>query len=488
MRNIVRKDKVNQSIWESQYRSTGENVVYYKTLEEAQRLQENAAQNGVKFDIEPNPYYRGNAQYQDKQRFGEGRHKLPVENGRPLLTLPGNRPKTLRDLTVENPSFVVFLKTVYDNLPDSVEDPRRKTVNLKMREGDDNRLVHYITEASKIIATTSEERPKREVIKYEKIPWLPRVAETIQKAQVILQDNEGDHNLAYVRRYPEGWHVVITTPKGVFVGHREYGAAAITQFAEKKETTRRDNFAVIYKRRPWFQGAHNTTTATPDAWLSSADGSAPSCGSPSAYGNDNIYPSLGLVKSLYEKNDEISHRGVTWQDPKSLKTIITLFEKADSSTLIHEIGHYCFNTMEESIRQGLADQQMIDDFNALKKWAESDPKTAVEAAIKQMQGNAKYKSFLDRYAKDPEKVKAELIGLVAAMNNGNVPTSTDRGTQFVPDRPPLFTLFCSDRADKGAGYLRPTMRYCKFLRTPYHSWGQRNLHRVGPVVSAHKCW
>lgn len=34
------------------------------------------------------------------------------------------------------------------------------------------------------------------------------------------------------------------------------------------------------------------------------------------------------------------HRGVTWQDPVSLKTIITLFEKADSSTLIHEIAHY----------------------------------------------------------------------------------------------------------------------------------------------------
>lgn len=31
-------------------------------------------------------------------------------------------------------------------------------------------------------------------------------------------------------------------------------------------------------------------------------------------------------------------------------TIITLFEKADSSTLIHEIAHYCFNSMEEAIR------------------------------------------------------------------------------------------------------------------------------------------
>lgn len=55
----------------------------------------------------------------------------------------------------------------------------------------------------------------------------------------------------------------------------------------------------------------------------------------------NIAPTLSEIKSLYEKNDEISHRGVTWQDPVSLKTIITLFEKADSSTLIHEGGRCC---------------------------------------------------------------------------------------------------------------------------------------------------
>ena len=42
---------------------------------------------------------------------------------------------------------------------------------------------------------------------------------------------------------------------------------------------------------------------------------------------NNIYPSLKFVKALYEKNDGNSHRGVAWQDPVSLKTIITLFER-----------------------------------------------------------------------------------------------------------------------------------------------------------------
>ena len=64
----------------------------------------------------------------------------------------------------------------------------------------------------------------------------------------------------------------------------------------------------------------------------------------------NIAPTLSEIKSLYEEKDGNSHRGVTWQDPVSLKMIITLFEKADSSTLIHEIAHYCFNSMEEAIR------------------------------------------------------------------------------------------------------------------------------------------
>lgn len=56
------------------------------------------------------------------------------------------------------------------------------------------------------------------------------------------------------------------------------------------------------KDAPGFKGHKVKTTATPDVWLSSADGSIPSSGSPSAYGRNNIYPSLEFVKQMLEKS------------------------------------------------------------------------------------------------------------------------------------------------------------------------------------------
>ena len=69
----------------------------------------------------------------------------------------------------------------------------------------------------------------------------------------------------------------------------------------------------------------------------------------SAVNRGDLETAQRMVEDPRYQGEEV-HRGVTWQDPVSLKTIITLFEKADSSTLIHEIAHYCFNSMEEAIR------------------------------------------------------------------------------------------------------------------------------------------
>ena len=149
--------------------------------------------------------------------------------------------------------------------------------------------------------------------------------------------------------------------EGVVEGSEVYDHGLLTQFL-LPENNRKDSYKVVWeKERPVENASFQGATAQ------RSEGNDP-CRQASDMGN--IAPTLSEIKSLYEKNDEISHRGVTWQDPVSLKTIITLFEKADSSTLIHEIAHYCFNSMEEAIRLGVADQRMIDDFNALKKWAE----------------------------------------------------------------------------------------------------------------------
>ena len=412
-------------------------------------------------------------QYQDKQRFGEGRHKLPVEQGPELLELPQERPAKLPDLNTENPGFLRRIAGVFDALPNEVTTHWGKTVFLKKREGKNSRLFHFITEGEdkrqKPYASTELKIKKdREDLDYEKIRWLPRVAETVKNAQVLLRDNVADaagkRNYAYVRRYPEGWHVVITSQDGVFIGSRDYPTYAITQFGETPDGSldHRDRFVILEKRAPWFQGEKKSlppsaergrasmgSTATetspgtsgviitdPNVEIKDSEvskGSGPYSSAP----ENNIYPSLELVKSLYEKNDEISHRGVTWQDPVSLKTIITLFEKADSSTLIHEIAHYCFDSMEEAIRLGVADQRMIDDFNALKKWAESNPESMVNSAVRKLREESKgaprnYKKFFDRLKKDEKKTRAELLALVQAMNEGTLPDrELTRSEQFI---------------------------------------------------------
>ena len=124
-------------------------------------------------------------------------------------------------------------------------------------------------------------------------------------------------------------------------GSEVYDHRLLTQFL-LPENNRKDSYKVVWEKEhpvenASFQGATAQRSEGNDPYRQASD-------------MGNIAPTLSEIKSLYEEKDGNSHRGVTWQDPVSLKTIITLFEKADSSTLIHEIAHYCFNSMEEAIR------------------------------------------------------------------------------------------------------------------------------------------
>lgn len=156
---------------------------------------------------------------------------------------------------------------------------------------------------------------------------IPRVPETLAKAQAKLE-NPKSGNFLYVRAYTDGGiHAVIVTKEGVVEGSEVYDHGLLTQFL-LPEDNRKDSYKVVWEKEhpvenASFQGATAQRSEGNDPYRQASD-------------MGNIAPTLSEIKSLYEKNDEISHRGVTWQDPVSLKTIITLFEKADSSTLIHE--------------------------------------------------------------------------------------------------------------------------------------------------------
>ena len=137
------------------------------------------------------------------------------------------------------------------------------------------------------------------------------------------------------------YDAVIVTKKGVVEGSEVYDHGLLTQFLLPEDNSK-DSYKVVWEKahpveNASFQGATAQRSEGNDPYRQASD-------------MGNVAPTLSEIKSLYEEIDGNSHRGVTWQDPVSLKTIITLFEKADSSTLIHEIAHYCFNSMEEAIR------------------------------------------------------------------------------------------------------------------------------------------
>ena len=77
---------------------------------------------------------------------------------------------------------------------------------------------------------------------------------------------------------------------------------------------------------------------------------------------------------------------IQFQD--SYKAVITLFETADASTLIHEFGHYAFEMMRGLVEAGLADARMTQDFEVLRKWSEMS-KSAVEKGYKNYVENFK---------------------------------------------------------------------------------------------------
>lgn len=345
------------------------------------------------------------------QTFGVIRAKLPVEAGSPLLAVKGNLYPTLSAAAARNGgSTLLQIRKAYDALPDSVSDPWGNSVYLKLSEGKRNRLAHFITQGGR------NENEVRDSIDYNKVKWLPRVAETVQGAQVRLVDHrpdgKGRHNYAYVRRYAEGLHVVITTQDGVFIGQVEYDTAAITQFGEDAEaTTARNNFSVDRKGKgipqAKTQSAASYAALAPAEILSEYDPTTP-------VADDNIYPTLEEVKSALEKNYA---RGVTQFDPNadttsfndSWKAIVTLFDgAADASTLVHEIGHYAYLMMDRLVQSGMADQRMTDDFNKLTKWASDGVADPAEMKEKLAKG-------FERYVMEGDAPSAELTGAFSTL-------------------------------------------------------------------------
>ncbi len=178
-------------------------------------------------------------------KFRTIRDALPEETGEtPLLSIPKNLPNRITAL----PEPVISdIKEAYGALPSSVTDAWGDSVYLKEDRRGDMRLMHYIT------YDTGTGGRNQSDLDPSRIPWLPRVAETVAKAQVMLRDFR-NRNRIYVRNYAEGLHLVVTSAKGKFIGQKEYDTSAITQFPDGTEGGGvRDSFTVEREKLGLFQ-------------------------------------------------------------------------------------------------------------------------------------------------------------------------------------------------------------------------------------------
>ena len=76
-------------------------------------------------------------------------------------------------------------------------------------------------------------------------------------------------------------------------------------------------------------------------------------------------------KTLFQTDDPANVRGKV--DIKDDGYLISLFKKADLSTLLHETGHVFLNEMQRVIDMGLGDERLRADFDAIHSWLGAKP-------------------------------------------------------------------------------------------------------------------
>ena len=339
-------------------------------------------------------------------KFRTIRDALPEETGEtPLLSIPKNLPNRITAL----PEPVISsIKDAYGALPSSVTDAWGDSVYLKEDRRGDMRLVHYIT------SDTDTGGRGQGDLDPSRIPWLPRIAETVAKAQVMLRDFRS-RNRIYVRNYAEGLHLVVTSAEGKFIGQKEYDTSAITQFPEDNgQRSTRDRFTVEKERGGMLQSGvaapsdgaagsasltesdstdqmpgiaapsgqavgsgslvepdsvspKSTSTEMSDTSATTAD-SLTESDSTEPVADNNIYPTLNEIKSAIEQSRKIPRGATTFTD--NWNAMVTLFEgEADASTLVHELGHYATEMMRHLVESGAASERMQKDYATLMEWA-----------------------------------------------------------------------------------------------------------------------
>ncbi len=299
---------------------------------------------------------RGDAQTQAVgDRFAEIKAALPLEKGNtPLFTKSF---ESFDDVKQD-------LENIYNGFPDSVVAADGATVYLKYEDSEEPRFDH-------LIMRKGNRAQGRTIIgKATKIPWLPRLVETLENAQAKIEDRFTG-NYAYVRAYDEGViHTIIVSKEGSVVDTEVFDHNLISQFADRfAQPNKRDGFIVVWEK------------STVDAPAPASVSTASTMGASVPSWQDKYTPSLKNVKFGIEKNSKnfmeqsgTVRRGATLF-LNNMEAMIVLFKgQNNASTLTHEIAHYLYESVKALVQTRLdsgmdVDSGLIADIAALENWA-----------------------------------------------------------------------------------------------------------------------
>ena len=282
--------------------------------------------------------------YQVGDKFAAIRQALPVEDGE----------TSLFDLTSDSISKALpKLAAIFQRMGKSVVAADGSSILLQNAERGrlSDRLIH-------LIKLADPEDRKRDVYSVDKIKWLPRIAETLQKAQAKLKDPQSG-NFAYVRMYAEGLHAVIVTEEGVIAEQEAFDHGLLPQFVDRFADSRRNEFEVVWEKispSPASERVLPPKESNGDA--SSSPGVA-----------TNIAPSLKNV-NLNQSGKQVVRGATRFAEDfdTSFNAAIALFKDADASTLPHEAAHWMKKMMEALVSSGCADEQLTHELETINKW------------------------------------------------------------------------------------------------------------------------
>ena len=117
---------------------------------------------------------------------------------------------------------------------------------------------------------------------------------------------------------------------------------------------------------------------------------------------------LGVNEGTMLQGEEDPRGAIEFQ---GAKTIIHLFEKADLSTLSHEVLHFRLKMMRELIESGLASQQVIADYQSLVEWSGSKNGELSRAQ------EEKVADAFESYLKEGKAPSVELVEVFRNLRN-----------------------------------------------------------------------